>query len=337
MTKARAIVALSDVEAAEFFPGPMWAELESLLPGFQRVRLPLDDPDAWPRLWREAPAEILISAWQTPPLNGPINAHELKSLRYVCYLAGSVRRLVPRELVANGLIVTNWGNSIAATVAECTLMLMLMALRRASHWAIAMHREGAWKDGATMTQSLIGRRVGLHGFGVISQSLVPMLRPFTDHIQTYSPRVPDAVLKSLGVTRVNSLEKLFATSEVVVELAAATPENFHVVQESHLRMIPEGGVFVNVGRGCVVDEAALARVAREGKLQVALDVFGQEPLPVDSPLRGLANVTLLPHLGGPTRDRRRDCGALALKNLRAFLRGEPQEAVVTLDVYDRST
>ncbi len=337
MSQLNAVVALSDLEVADFFPGPMWAELESLLPGYRRVRLPLSDPDGWLELWREAPATILVSAWQTPPLNGPITPGHLASLRYVCYLAGSVRRLVPRNLLAGGLVVTNWGNSIAPTVAECALMLIMMAMRRASYWAIAMHREGAWKNSSTVTQSLIGRRVGLHGFGGISQALVPMLRPFTDRIQAYSPRVPDALLARLGVARANSLAELFSTSEVVVELAACTPENHHSVQESHLRMIPAGGVFVNVGRGAVVDEAAIARVAREGKIQIALDVFEQEPLPADSPLRGLPNVTLLPHLGGPTRDRRRDSGVLALKNLRAFLRGEPQEAVVTLDIYDRST
>jgi phosphoglycerate dehydrogenase-like enzyme len=104
-----------------------------------------------------------------------------------------------------------------------------------------------------------------------------------------------------------------------------------------LRLIPEGGVFVNVGRGLVVDEAAMARVAAEGRLQVALDVYEQEPLPAESRLRGMPNVTLLPHLGGPTRDRRRDSGALALKNLRAFLRGEALESLVTLEVYDRAT
>jgi phosphoglycerate dehydrogenase-like enzyme len=86
-----------------------------------------------------------------------------------------------------------------------------------------------------------------------------------------------------------------------------------------------------------VDEAALAQVAKDGKIQIALDVFEVEPLPKDSPLRGLPNVTLLPHLGGPTRDRRRDSGRLALNNLRAFLNGQPLEAVVSLDVYDRST
>jgi phosphoglycerate dehydrogenase-like enzyme len=337
MSDIRAIVALSELEAADFFPGPMWSELEQLLPGYRRVQLPLSQPEEWVRLWRETPADLLVSAWQTPSLNGPLEPDDVKSLRYVCYLAGSVRKLVPRELVHQGLIVTNWGETIAATVAECTLMLILMALRRASYWAIAMHREGAWKSGAPATQSLLGRRVGLHGFGSISQHLAPMLKPFTDQIQTYSPRVPDDILAAHGVKRAASLEALFSTSEVVVELAAATRENQHIVQESHLRMIPADGVFVNVGRGCVVDEAALLRVAQEGKLQIALDVYEQEPLPADSPFRGLPNVTLLPHLGGPTRDRRRDSGALALKNIRAFLKGEPQQAVVNLDIYDRST
>ncbi len=337
MSNHRAIVALSDLEVADFFPGPLWGELEKLLPGYRRIRLPLAGPDDWERLWRGSPADILISAWQTPSLNSTLQPADLKPLRYVCHLAGTIRKLIPRELIERGLVVTNWGGSISATVAECTLMLMLMALRRASYWAVAMHRDGAWKDGNTFTQSLLGRRVGIHGFGSISQCLVPMLRPFTSQIQAFSPSMPDEIFSSLGVKRLASLEELFTQSDVVVELAAATPENYHIVTESHLRMIPDGGVFVNVGRGCVVDEVGLLHIAREGRLEIALDVFEQEPLPIDSPLRGLPNVTLLPHLGGPTRDRRRDAGAFALKNLRAFLHGDPLDAVVTLEVYDRTS
>jgi phosphoglycerate dehydrogenase-like enzyme len=337
MQAYQAIVAMSDAEIADFFPGPLWGELERLLPGYRRLHLPLARPEDWAQLWRQAPGQILVSAWQTPSLNSALQPPDLKSLRYVCHLAGSVRRLIPRELIERGLIVTNWGSSISPTVAECTLMLILMALRRASYWAVAMHRDGAWKNGGAYTQSLLGRRVGLHGFGSIGQCLVPMLRPFTSRIQAYSPSVPDAVFSNLGVQRIASLDQLFAESDVVVELAAATTENYHLVKEHHLRLIPEGGVFVNVGRGCVVDEDGLLRVAQEGRLQIALDVFEREPLPADSPLRGLPNVTLLPHLGGPTRDRRRDSGVLALKNLRAFLRGEPLDAVVTLEVYDRSS
>lgn len=333
----RAIVALSEQEMNDFLPGQLWPELRGLFSDVRRVSLPLAQPEDWLKVWREYPSEILIGAWQFPGLQVAELAAEMRSLRYLCYLAGEVRKKVPREGIANGLIVTNWGNSISGTVAECALMLMMMALRRASYWAVAMHREGAWKNPTTYTQSLLGKKVGLHGFGAISRRLVPMLRPLTAEIQAYSPSVPDATFAEHGIRKVGSLRELFASSDIVVELAAATPENRHLVTEEILRLIPEGGVFVNVGRGCVVDEAALARVAREGKIQVALDVYEVEPLPVDSPFRGLPNVTLLPHLGGPTRDRRCDSGRLAIKNLRAFLAGEPLEAVVSLDIYDRST
>src|SRR5262249_40220098 len=107
MTVFRAIVALSDLEVADFFPEPMWTELGRLLSGYRRVPLRLANPGDWQRLWQEDPAEILISAWQAPPLNGTILPAHLQSLRYVCHLAGSVRKLVPPELVAQGVVVTN--------------------------------------------------------------------------------------------------------------------------------------------------------------------------------------------------------------------------------------
>jgi phosphoglycerate dehydrogenase-like enzyme len=181
MPSHRAIVALSDAEVADFLPGHLWSELEAALPGYQRVLPPGASAD-WLRLWEETPAGILVSAWQTPPLPAGLPVGDNGSLRYVCHLAGTVRKLIPRDLIARGLLVTNWGDSISGTVAECAVMLTLMALRRASYWAVAMHREGAWKNPSTFTQSLLGRRVGLHGLGAISQRLVPMLRPFTDRI-----------------------------------------------------------------------------------------------------------------------------------------------------------
>ena len=149
--------------------------------------------------------------------------------------------------------------------------------------------------------------------------------------------MPDSLFEDANVTRVHSLEELFSTSDVLIELAAAIPENHHVITEELLRKIPDGGVFVNLGRGVLVDEAALMRVARDGKLQIALDVYETEPLPANSPLRGLPNVALFPHLAGLTRDRRCDSGALALKNIEAYLKGRPLDAVVDLEVYDRST
>src|SRR5437762_2003818 len=123
MSEPRVIIALSDAEMADFFPGPLWGEVQALLPGARRVTPPRS-AEEWSGLWKEFPAEILVSAWQTPSLNSTLLPADLVSLRYVCHLAGSVRKLVPRELIENGLVVTNWGGSIAPTVAECTLMLI---------------------------------------------------------------------------------------------------------------------------------------------------------------------------------------------------------------------
>jgi phosphoglycerate dehydrogenase-like enzyme len=258
-------------------------------------------------------------------------------LRYLCHFSGTVRKLLPRVFVEKGLIATNWGNSISRVVAECGLLLTLAALRRVSSWSIDMHLNGAWKTPDVYVESLFGRRVGLHGFGNISQHLARLLKPFGVPMATYSPSVPDDVLESFGVTRVDTLEALFSENNVIIELAAYKPENVGLVSEELLRMIPDGGTFVNIGRGAVVDEDALLRIAREGRLQIALDVYGIEPLPVDSGFRGLPNVTLLPHLGGPTIDRRQDAGAHGVDNIERYLKGEPLESVVSLSVYDRST
>ena len=94
---------------------------------------------------------------------------------------------------------------------------------------------------------------------------------------------------------------------------------------------------MNLGRGKLVDEEALIRVAKEGKIKVALDVYETEPLPIDSPLRSLPNATLLPHMGGATVDRDRACGAMALRNLVSFQKGGALENTVSLEQYLRAT
>ncbi len=333
---AKILAVVSDLEWNDFLAGESGKWLKSQ-PGFRRVDSASIDPADWERFLREERPEVLVSAWSTPALPETLADGGELFPRYLCNLTGTVRRVVPRKLLEEGLLVTNWGDSISRTVAEAALMLILSCLRRTAYWTRAMHEEGAWKTPESTVNSLFCRSVGLHGFGAISRKLVPLLKPFDVGISTFSPRVPDDLLESQGVRRATSLEDLFSSSQVVVELAANTPANYHIVDEKLLRLLPKDGVFVNVGRGAVVDEAALARVAAEGWLEVGLDVYEKEPLPVDSPLRGLANVMLCPHQAGPTKDRRCDAGTFAVGNLKAYLAGETVESVVTPDVYDRST
>lgn len=291
----------------------------------------------WVELLREANPEILVAGWKTKPLPANTRSSIAPALKYVCYMPGSVRKLVPRELLEQGLLVTNWSSSISRTVAECALLLCLACMRRVSYWSHQMHDLGAWKNGSTVTQSLFGRRVGIHGFGAVAKALLPLIRPFTESISAYTEGVPDEVFKAYGVRQEASLETLFAENDVIIEAEALTPERVKIVDEKLLNSIPSGGVFVNVARGALVDEDALLRVAQGGGIQIGLDVYAVEPLPADHPFRGCRNMVLLPHLGGPPTDRRRDAADHSMDNLRRYRAGEDVMQPITLDVYDRST
>jgi len=333
----RILFALNAVEWKTFFPGALADEVRSLGDAIKSVDPLQLDASQWREILGDFKPQIIVAAWKTPALPDDIETLTGGSLGYVCYLAGSIRKLVTEEQIENGLLVSNWGNTISRVVAECGLMLAIAALRRAGHWQLAMHQESAWKTPETVTGSLFERKVGFHGFGAISQALARLMTPFEVSMSAFSPSVPDGLLDEFGVTRSPSLRSLFEDNDVIIELAALTPKNHGIVTEELLRLIPEGGAFINVGRGAVVDEEALARVAAEGRIQVGLDVYGDEPLPADSPFRGMRNVVLLPHLGGPTTDRRQDSGKLAIRNITAYLNGERPEAVIDPKVYARST
>lgn len=329
----RLLLALAPIEIEEFLPEPLSGEIRRMFPNLLHLDVAAMERREWPARLRELRPTILVTCWQTPPLPAELPA----SLRYVCHLAGSTRSLVSHQHLEAGLLVTNWGGSVARTVAEGALTLVLAALRRVSMWSMRLHRDGGWRRPDDTVHSLFGRRVGLHGFGLTARALVRLLAPFESVVSAFAPGVADAILAQHGVRRAESLDALFANHDVIVELAPLNETTRGSVTERLLRLIPSGGVFVNVARAPIVDEAGLLRVAREGRLQIGLDVHHQEPLPEDSPLRGLANVTLTPHVAGPTNDRRRDSGAFAVRNLRAFLEDRPLEGQVTAEIYDLAT
>jgi len=281
-------------------------------------------------------APILMTAWQSVPLPESFLA-DCPGVKVVCHLTGGMRPLIPRALIERGLLVTNWGDAITDTVAEAALLLILSCLRRSVQCQMNLHIRKGWREGITEPDSLLGRKVGLHGLGSVARHLTRFLAPFACQVSAYSPPVPDELFHQYHVRREASLDRLFAENDVIVELAALTPQTVGMVDERLLRLIRPGGVLVNVGRGPVIDGAALARVALEGKIWIGLDVTDPEPLPPDSPLRGLENVFLTPHMAGPTVDRRYRCGIHAFKNIRAFMRGEPLDAVIGLTQYDRMT
>lgn len=281
-------------------------------------------------------AEVMLTAWSTKRLPEDI-LKQVPSLKYAAHMCGTVRGFIPRSLIERGLIVTNWGNCVARTVAEHCLLQVLACLRKAAKWQLEMHTHQGWKPARYNVLTLFNKRVGIHGFGASAREFVKLIRAFGCRINVYSPHVGDKTFEEYGIERAETLEELFSGNEIIVDLAPLTPQTRSMVTEELLAMIPEDGVFVNSGRGAVVDERALARVAQKGRIQIAIDVFETEPLPKDSPLRSMDNVFLTPHIAGPTIDERKVCGLHALNNVKAYYENRPLQSVISLDAYDRMT
>lgn len=294
--------------------------------------------DGWAARLEAWQPTVLITAWSTPPLPESWVARAEYPLRYVCHVTGTVRSLVPRVFLARGGLVSNWGVHISAQVAEHGLLLALAALRNQAAWPEFIARPPQVRQiNELETRTLFGRRVGLHGFGSVARSLLPLLQPFGVTVSAYSAGVPDDFIREHGAEPATSLVSLFAQSDVLFECESLIPTTSRSVSAAALVTLPDGAVFVNIGRRGLVEETALLREAQKGRLRVALDVIDNKPVTPQSPFLQGGRVTLSPHIGGPTQDRYPDCGALALRNLLAFLEGRVPETALGLAAYDRAT
>lgn len=327
------VVALTPSERSGFLPEPFFSEVCSLGATCKVIDPSQLSAAEFARELAEANPDVLVNGWSTKPLPAVLPPR----LRYVCYLTGSIKHFVAREHLEQGLLVTNWADSISRTVAECALYHVLSSLRLSPQWTLSLHREDGWRAGYEKVGSLFKRRVGIHGFGPVAREFIKLIQPFDCTLSVYAPDFNPAAIEPARATSASSLESLFAENDVIVEVAPLIPATRGLVTEKILRLIRPGGVFVNVGRGAVVDEAALVRVAREGKIYIGLDVFAEEPLPLDSGFRGLANVNLTPHIAGPTNDRFPDAGERALNNLRAYAADLPLDRPITPEIYDHSS
>lgn len=294
----------------------------------------------WEETLRSFSPTILVTNWSTPPIPQRFLERRDCALRYVCHMSGSIRGLVPRMFLENGGLATNWGETVGAQVAEHALLLALSAMRSMPAWRDYIRDVPAadkWPIVDLKTISLFDAAVGLHGFGHVARMLVRLLEPFHVTIHGYSEGVSREWLEKHGVIPCDSLASLFSKSSVLFECEALTRSSEGSVDAKVLAALPDGAIFVNVGRGRVVEEAALLCEARSGRIRVALDVVACEPMTPDSQPYREPNVVLSPHIGGPTLDRLDRCGKFAVENIRRYLAKQPLQGVVSLGIFDRST
>lgn len=323
-----------EAKFAAAFPPSLLAELQEIV-DYHAIPGPptraVQDPTYLDELYK---AEILLTGWGTPML--PDDLAEKGHVKYICQVTGAVRGQMSRRLLEQGVIVSNWGTSISRTISEAALMMILGCLRRVRSIQELMHHQQGYRP-APDPDSLFERRVGLFGFGAIARELVPLLRPFHVQIKAFDPYVPASLFAELGVEQVHDLRTLFANSDIISVHAARTEETTGIINKDLLRLLPDQGVLVNTARGALINEMDLAQELQAGRLWAALDVYVREPLPADSPLRGLDRLLLFPHQAGPTIDRYVDMGRLAVDNIRRYVAGQPIKGQVTVEQYDIMT
>lgn len=230
---------------------------------------------------------------------------------------------------AAGVPVANTAGANAVAVAEWCVMGAIAVLRSAV-WADAQMRAGGWPQ-IEMVQhgcvDLEGRRVGIVGFGAIGRACVPRFAAFGCPVSYWSRRRrPD---DETGGATYRELDDLVATSDVLVVVVARAPETRGLIDAGRLASLPHGAVVVNAARGGIVDEQEMLRLLDSGQLAgAALDVYDEEPLPVDHVLRGHDRVLLSPHISGGTLQSRLRIFGQVTANLRRAVTEEPVLDVV---------
>jgi D-3-phosphoglycerate dehydrogenase len=256
----------------------------------QLVSLPfISDPDAVIARARDADALIISSS--------PVTRRVMESLEG---LKAVMRTGVGYDVIdvaaatELGVVVINVPDIWIREVANHALALLLAWNRK----IVTLDREvraGVWGSRGAVTGSLHGETVGIVGLGNIGSAFARRIAALETRVIACDPYVDEARFKTLGVERV-TLDELAARADYVSVHALLNAETRGLINEAFFRRMKPTSCLINTSRGPVVDEAALARALQEGRLAgAALDVFEEEPLRADSPLRRMDNVILTPH------------------------------------------
>lgn len=275
----------------------------------------------------------VITSWGSCRFTEQVLANANR-LRIISHAAGSVRPIVSNAVWERDITVTNAADAISPSVAEMTLLFILASLRRLIPISNAMKNGAVWKrEEDEHGEELSHKTIGLIGLGSVARHLIGLLKPYDLEILAYDPYISDEGAESLGVKKA-SLRDVLANSDVISIHAPAIPETYHMIGEKELQLIQDGAVLVNTARGSILDEKALIAELKRGRFVAALDVYEQEPLPLENELRKLPNVILTPHIAGLTVDSYYRTTELVVDDLFRFFNGEEPLHRVTRDMLE---
>lgn len=234
-----------------------------------------------------------------------------------------------------GIVVTHTPGVNANAMAEFTITMML-ALSKHYVQAAQSMVGGEWTRDRFKGCELLGKTLGVVGLGRIGGKVARMAKAFGMHVTFYDPFVEPGVAAEAGVEAVASLDDLLSSADIVTIHTALTEGTKGLIDERRLHLMKPSSLLINNARGPIVDELALYRALKERRIAgAALDVFCEEPLATDSPLRQLDNVLLTPHLGTMTDETQRRTAVTAAEQIRLVLSGRPPHYPVNPEVLGR--
>jgi phosphoglycerate dehydrogenase-like enzyme len=247
-------------------------------------------------------------------------------LRWVHTWSAGVDKVLFPGLVDSPLVLTNARGVYSPSLAEFAIGAMLYFAKDFPRMKASQAR-GAWEP--FDVQMLRGATLGLVGYGDIGRTVAALGRAFGMELLALRRHAHKSEGDPLAAELAASARDVCVRADYLVVSAPITPETRHLIGAPEIAAMKRAAVLVNIGRGAVVDEAALvASLQRDAIRGAALDVFEREPLPPDHPLFALPNVLLSPHTADHTPTWRHEAMDCFLANLRRFLAGEPLANVV---------
>ncbi|HVP48219.1 MAG TPA: D-2-hydroxyacid dehydrogenase [Bryobacteraceae bacterium] len=262
-------------------------------------------------------AQLIEKVWRMAP-----------RVRWVHSLSAGLDRLLFRELVESPVPLTNARGVFSAALAEFAIGAVFFFARDFRR-LVRSQMAGVW-DPFDIVE-VRGATLGLVGYGDIGRAVSTRARGLGMNVLAVRRR-PAVTLEDRDVERVfgpDQKHELLRQSDYVVAAAPLTPDTRGMIGEREFAVMKPGAVLINIGRGPVVNEAALVRALEQKRIRgAALDVFEVEPLPAGHPFYRMENVLLSPHSADNTRDWKERTMRIFLANFERYRRGEPLLNVV---------
>jgi len=233
---------------------------------------------------------------------------------------------------SRGIRVLSCAPAFGPAVAEMGLGLALACARQIAWTDQAFRRDDPnWSHTAFETElgtpfTLYGKQVGFIGFGGLARALKPLIEPFGCPIQVFDPWLTDAYLRGQKVTPVD-LDTLLSTSRIIFVLAVPTASNRALLDREKLSLIRSDAVFILLSRSHVVDFDTLTELLLAGRFLAGIDVFPQEPLPKDHPIRKASHAVLSSHRAGANQEAILNIGRVVADDIEAICSGRVPQAM----------